>query len=793
MMNQTRIVSLPELKQPQASLSISASGRDCALASESGIFIVDLELPGRIDRLTQPQSQPLSSSWHRHHSSIESRPIDTHSSMIQPRIRCEWHPYQSHQNLLVSTFANSFMLHDVTRQAQGGSIISQTDGAHSLGLTDVQWSLFDPFILATASLDACIQLWDLRVPAAQLVTSASFASASSTAGMGATVSSLSSSMGHQSAASMLVGQRFLDTEACDQVLWNHKAEFVLASSHMNRVCLWDVRKGSTPFATIEEDGFRIQSIDWSQAREQELLVLSGSGRLRIWGVQDLGSGPVVEYETQSPMSAWKARFTPFGEGVIVSHKSETFHVSLFHREHLVADLKHDSSPAVTNFAWRVSGGNFDQHADYRKYQLMTWDSDMALRAISLKPQIFNDLGHRVGPEVVDTNVMSGSGSVRRSLLLSEMTASFVNDGNGIRSRNDQSGAVGLLKSELTRVARQLGHRYRVLLIDCKILDGQQVSVKFLGTHPRAKEKLLFTCIFSLPPGWPKIEIALSSDNTPLSLELFNLDSINKLSLPITTGRRGHQEYLKHVVKLWLGGSLQSTDRKLFKNIPTSISASLDLIESGATPALESVKDDDASQPIDRIPFPRLCSGRFSASGSLIVFWSGSLKHKNTMITPRTFEDYQNDQKLSVRGPAVGAWYVETRKDELPKPSFDSTSSLAESLRTTAALVSYSSYDEKKGNIMPASPTVDRRVISVFDVSNLIFRSRALAEGYTLQGDDPVFICRHNRACAEQYGRLDVVYAWRLMEQILLLRKDLKVDLYAPSGPHPCAEVLADIL
>lgn len=59
-----------------------------------------------------------------------------------------------------------------------------------------------------------------------------------------------------------------------QVKWNRKKEFVIASSHDNKVLIWDTRMGSIPVTKITAHSAKIYGIDWSRENAHEIVTCS---------------------------------------------------------------------------------------------------------------------------------------------------------------------------------------------------------------------------------------------------------------------------------------------------------------------------------------------------------------------------------------------------------------------------------------------------------------------------------------------------------------------------------------
>lgn len=126
-----------ELKEPISSLSLSPANRDVVLGSRKGLSIVDLASPWDPPRfLSYPQrSAPVDVQWSIHPS------------------RAQW---------VLSTSGSEILLWNLDGDANGSPIETVLAG-HDRSITDINWSIFEPDVLATSSLDGWIRVWDLRM------------------------------------------------------------------------------------------------------------------------------------------------------------------------------------------------------------------------------------------------------------------------------------------------------------------------------------------------------------------------------------------------------------------------------------------------------------------------------------------------------------------------------------------------------------------------------------------------------------------------------------------------------
>ena len=116
------------------------------------------------------------------------------------------------------------MRHDdfARRLTYANDMFCQTH-AHSGPITDIQYSTFNPSVLATTGLDSQIHLWSLSDDDDQLPSSA------------IKLNSLASLSAHENRN--------------DCVLWNPNVENILVSASLNTVYLWDVTHTSSSFAS----------------------------------------------------------------------------------------------------------------------------------------------------------------------------------------------------------------------------------------------------------------------------------------------------------------------------------------------------------------------------------------------------------------------------------------------------------------------------------------------------------------------------------------------------------------
>lgn len=91
---------------------------------------------------------------------------------------------------------------------------------------------------------------------------------------------------------------------------------MLASSHSDKVLIWDRRKGSLPVNVIRAHNSKIYGIDWSFNRPNEIVTCSLDRTIKIWdtNLSDGQTEPKTLIRANYPV--WRARDLPFGDGIL---------------------------------------------------------------------------------------------------------------------------------------------------------------------------------------------------------------------------------------------------------------------------------------------------------------------------------------------------------------------------------------------------------------------------------------------------------------------------------------------
>jgi hypothetical protein len=239
--------------------------------------------------------------------------------------------------------------------------------AHSRAITDINFSLHDPDILATCAVDSFVHCWDLRAPARPVISFSDWFA-------GAT-----------------------------QVKWNRQISHVIASSHDRFLQIWDKRNGAYPVRTIEAHSTKIYGLDWNRTRPDALVTCSLDKTIKFWNCSVEGDLP--ERVIHTPFPVWRARHTPFGRGVLAMPQRGNGDLHLYSQFPTEGDEDgvqvHSFSGhkgQVKEFLWRPRGAVIDR-LDHREFQLVSWGTDRDLRLHRISQQVLVAVGYEKGKSV----------------------------------------------------------------------------------------------------------------------------------------------------------------------------------------------------------------------------------------------------------------------------------------------------------------------------------------------------------------------------------------------------------
>jgi WD40 repeat protein len=344
------------------SASISPSGRDVVLASQSGLRIIDLD---------NPYSLPLY--------------IPNHFSWKVADV--QWSPFAARAEWIASTRNQQALVYNLSMPFNNKKApIEFTLRAHDRAITDINFSAHHPDLLATCGMDSYVFVHDLRSQQAPL--------------------------------------KLADWEAgAHQVKWNRQDDKIIASSHDKYLHIWDIRHGTKPMSTIAAHSTKIYGIDWNRNDARKIMTCSLDQTIKLWnnvGVNTNNTEPRRTITTDYPV--WRARHTPFPHGILAMPQRGS--PSLFLYKHVNdSDAKtfepksvhefqgHEPNTQVREFLWR-SRGSTDNGVDNRDFQLVTWGTDNHLRLHHITPELLEStVGYRKGEALLEKPSTTRAGAV----------------------------------------------------------------------------------------------------------------------------------------------------------------------------------------------------------------------------------------------------------------------------------------------------------------------------------------------------------------------------------------------
>lgn len=305
-------------------VSINPSGRDVVLASRRGLYVVDLD---------DPFSPPR---WLHHRTSWEVADV-------------QWSPHPAKPYWVVSTSNQKAMVWNLSRNSTNA--IEHILHGHFRAITDINFHPHHPEILATCSVDTYVLAWDMRSPQRPYYSTSEWRAGAS------------------------------------QVKWNFQNSNIMASSHSDHVCIWDLRKGCTPLYTLQGHEGSVNNIDFNKAKETEIMSSSNDGTVKFWDYSVSDTKPKHTIVTDFPV--WRGRYLPFGEGscimpIIGGNNSLYLVNNDGHGENEKTSrmqpvyIFKGHTDRVTDFLWRSRHG-YNTDVDDREFQLVTWSKDCDLR------------------------------------------------------------------------------------------------------------------------------------------------------------------------------------------------------------------------------------------------------------------------------------------------------------------------------------------------------------------------------------------------------------------------------
>ncbi|KAL3280859.1 hypothetical protein HHI36_004087 [Cryptolaemus montrouzieri] len=254
----------------------------------------------------------------------------------------EWNPTMHHRELCV--ISSNQRLEVLTWRMEE---LTQTHSlkAHTRVITDLNWHQMDPNLLASCSVDTFIYIWDLRDSRRPSLSLSAIAEAS-------------------------------------QVRWNRISSNLLATAHDGDIKIWDQRKGTAPVQYVAAHLAKIHGLDWSRTSETQFATCSQDNTVKFF---DTTNPRKAEYILTTNAPVWRARYTPFGNGLITvvvpqlrrgenslllwntANRATPMHTFTGHKD------------VVLEFEWR------HKRPGDSCFQLITWSKDQTLLVWKIEP------------------------------------------------------------------------------------------------------------------------------------------------------------------------------------------------------------------------------------------------------------------------------------------------------------------------------------------------------------------------------------------------------------------------
>ncbi|XP_064109399.1 GATOR2 complex protein WDR59-like isoform X3 [Macrobrachium nipponense] len=450
-------------------------------------------------------------------------------------IACEWHPSQAERNTFVIAFGERS---EVCVWDEGHLKTLHVLRAHTRTVTDLNWHRTDPHILATCSIDTFVHIWDVREARKPVTSLTSIAGAT-------------------------------------QVKWNKINQHYLASGHDCDIRVWDDRKTSQPLHYISAHLSKIHGLDWSPNHEHHLVSASNDCSVKFFDITN--SRKEENYiNTMSPV--WRAKYTPFGEGVVtvVMPQLRRGENSL-----LLWSVTDVGAPAhtfvghtdvVLEFEWRQSLSNPGD------IQMVSWARDHSLRIWNIDHQLQRMCGHEAEDESMlmestdselasEPPIMQGESEADVEKLDSNIDSPLPVEGEAIKCVND--GCIPEQPQSIPKIMQEVSSM--VTGVSCKDIDASRSTPVPSTELPQSSHQESDATVHLDPT--PESTLASTPTSTQLMESLPNVSTPSK-SGNISVGMSSTLPSMNHPMTLHQEFSLLNTH--LDNNQGNSLEVSTDV-------------------------------------------------------------------------------------------------------------------------------------------------------------------------------------------------------------------------
>ncbi|EGG20785.1 WD-40 repeat-containing protein [Cavenderia fasciculata] len=302
-----------------SSLATDATGQKIALGSERNLYILLLTQDGGD---TEEQI------------TLRKTLYPTKDSSSTGNVVLSWCHDKLKSNLISTSNGTNLFVYDTNEE----KYVYSFNKAHSRHISSLSWNMADSNILASASGDSFIKIWDLR---------------------------------DQKNASTLINAQ----SSLNQIEWNPHSSTMIASSHCGEIKIWDIRKFGSPLTSFTAHIGGIPSIEWHHKDKSTILTCGTDRSIKIWDASP-PSKLLRSYKIGSPCSL--SKFVPFTSQKVVAtiQQKGDNEISFWSgsNDSSVMNLVGHQSP-VLSFDWRIVDGATPSDPTDRKYYLVSLGKD----------------------------------------------------------------------------------------------------------------------------------------------------------------------------------------------------------------------------------------------------------------------------------------------------------------------------------------------------------------------------------------------------------------------------------
>ncbi|KAG8200611.1 hypothetical protein JTE90_022233 [Oedothorax gibbosus] len=615
--------------------------------------------------------------------------------------------------------------------------------AHARAISDLNWSIFDSYILATASIDTFTYLWDTRDTRKPSLS-------------------------------------FFAVAGTSQVKWNKLKSHLIATSHEGDARIWDIRKLQLPVQYITAHLHKINNIDWCPNDEKILATSSQDCTVKFWDV----TIPVkLEEHLQVQSPVWRAQYTPFGSGlvtVVVPPLSRGDNSLLLWNTKSFASAVYTffgHSDVVVEFGWRKPSNS-------RNYQLVTYSKDNILRTWPIDNALLKSCGHIVPEEenILDALLDSQDNTSQASVTSNRETEAGIPSSPpqaASTTKKDRNGNIKSIPSA-SQQPQNLKQEFSLVNLNIPNIDSSEMDIaKRTCTVYASLGKYAVGLKMLFPLTYP--------NNTPPSFQfckLINIDEDMENQILKVLKMVSHQQVRRN------RSCLEPCVRQVVSTLE-----SLTADENSQPQMPESPFHVDPDKPVfnipnhygfqdNSVPFPRTSGARFCGADMLVVFTRPyhlqrinaptddtprslsalsaylashmvlPLKGRTTSSSPAQYSVYQPlTQSPSDTSVSISSFYHQDRKQRKRRSIHDRRSSGAKS---------------------------NSGAVYIYSISKLMPINYSLAQNYVFGSEDIVSTCSKNATIAAKEGCRDLVQVWSLASLIanssLMSSTDSATDL-----------------